>query len=346
MKRIGNLYTAICDMNNIRHAHEKARRGKRHYREVKMVDADPERYLTMIHQALKQKTFRNGEYVMFTRTECGKTREIFKLPYFPDRIIHHCIMNVLEPIWMKAFIRDTYSSMPGRGIHDGVRRVKKFLRDAPGTAYCLKLDIKKFYPSIDHNILKRLILRKIKCKGTLNLLDEIIDSAEGVPIGNYLSQYFGNLYLTYFDHWIKEKKGVRYYARYCDDIVLFHKDKAFLHELFREIREYLQAELRLKVKEDWQVFPTRTRGLDFMGYRFFGTHTLIRKRISQAFQRRVLNVEKRRPAAGDLNALMSYYGWLKHGNGFNLWEKYINTGLRTRIAAVGLESIPKQLQVR
>jgi len=323
MKRYGNLYPKIYNTGNILLAHENARRGKRFYEEVKMIDANPEKYVARIHNILKNKTFRNAEYVRFQRVEGNKLRDIAKLPYYPDRIIHHCIMNVLEPIWMRLFIRDTYSSMKGRGIHDGVRRMNRFLNDEQGTSYCLKLDVRKFYQSINHDVLKAIVRKKIKCPDTLWLLDEIIDSAPGVPIGNYLSQYLANLYLTYFDHWMKEKKRCRYYARYCDDIVVLNSDKSVLHPLFFEIQRYLSTNLKLTVKGDWQIFPTSIRGIDFLGYRFFGSHTLIRKSISTAFKRRSAKIVKQNKATdSDICAIMSYFGWFVHANGRNLWRKY------------------------
>lgn len=140
---------------------------KTNYDEVIMVDSEPEYYFRRINRMLKNKTFRNSEYEVFTRKFEKKEREIFKLPYFPDRIIHHCIMQILEPIWKKTLIRDTYSSIKGRGLHDGARRVKRALKDVQGTQYCLKIDVRKFYPSVNHAVLKQIIRRKIKCKDTL-----------------------------------------------------------------------------------------------------------------------------------------------------------------------------------
>jgi len=151
----------------------------------------------------------------------------------------------------------------------------------------LKLDIKKFYPNVDHEILKQLLRRKIKDSDLLWLLDEIIDSADGLPIGNYLSQYFANFYLTYFDHWIKEKKQVRYYFRYADDLVFLSSNKSDLHQLLYEIKNYLSNRLKLTVKENYQLFPVQARGIDFIGYIFYHTHTLLRKRIKQNFARTI-----------------------------------------------------------
>ena len=149
-------------------------------------------------------------------------------------------MNITESLWTKIFIRQTYSCIKFRGIHLVVKDLRKALeKDPQNTKYCLKLDITKFYPSIDHDTLKQIIRRKIKDKKLLVLLDEIIDSANGVPIGNYLSQFFANLYLAYFDHWIKEEVGIKYYYRYADDIVILGNDKNYLHNLLIAIKLYL-----------------------------------------------------------------------------------------------------------
>lgn len=156
MKRFGNLFGDICAIDNIELAHKNASKGKLHYSEVKMVNSNPQKYLNEISQMLLTKSYKNSPYEVMTRkTDNGKIREIFKLPYYPDRIIHHAIIQVVEPIWFKTLIRDTYSSIKGRGIHDGVERIKKALIDEENTQYCLKLDIKKFYPSIDNGILKK-----------------------------------------------------------------------------------------------------------------------------------------------------------------------------------------------
>jgi RNA-directed DNA polymerase len=330
VRRQGKLYDRICAVENVRVAHAKARKGKGHYSEVKMIDATPEIYFTEIGSILREKRFRNGPYTVFKRIERGKEREIYKLPYYPDRIVHHCIMNVLETIWKKIFIRDTFASMPKRGIHDGLRRLKKFLKNETGTSYCLKFDIQKFYPSIDHGILKEVIRKSIKCKDTLWLLDSIIDSAPGVPIGNYLSQYFANLYLAYFDHWAKERLGVKYYLRYCDDVVILHSDKAVLHQWKKEIESYLSEQLKLRIKPNWQVFPTRIRGIDFLGYRFFGDYTLIRKHIAKRFKRTAATIRKRAPRLPHskvVNGIMSYYGWCKYGDAHNLWKAIVDIKL-------------------
>ena len=311
MKRNNNLYNLIWDLNNIRLAHKNASKGKSKYSEIKKINEDSEFYLSKLSILLQEDKFINSKYTIFTR-KCGnKIREIYKLPYYPDRIVHHAIMNVLEPIWRKTLINNTYSSIKGRGIHRAVNKIKHILKtDKINTKYCLKLDINKFYPSVDNEILKTIIRRKIKCKLTLNLLDEIIDSTKGIPIGNYLSQYFGNLYLSNFDHYCKEVLKCRYYFRYCDDIVILDSNKEYLHNCFIEINKYLSNNLRLTVKDNWQVFPIEDRGIDFLGYVFYPTHTLLRRNMSKRFTKC-----KERSKA-------SYKGWLNYANCHNLNKKH------------------------
>ena len=193
------------------------------------------------------------------------------------------------------------------------------------------MDIKKFYPSVDHNVLKQVIRRKIKDKNLLWLLDEIIDSADGIPIGNYLSQYFGNLYLSGLDHWLKEQKGCKYVFRYCDDICVLHSDKIHLSNLRKEISEYLTINLNLTLKENWQVFPVDVRGIDFLGYRFFHDYTLLRKSTALRFKKRIKSIKKNHKVLTPINILsgiMSYWGWMKHANCYRLQNKYIDEGIK------------------
>ncbi|MGQ0740189.1 MAG: reverse transcriptase/maturase family protein [Bacteroidota bacterium] len=254
-----------------------------------------------------------------TKARKGKLWQygVSRLPYYPDRITHHAVMNILKPVFVSVFTRDTYSCIEGRGIHAAARAVRKALRDAPGTQYCLKMDVKKFYPSIDHEVMKGLLRRKFKDTKLQWLLDEIIDSAPGLPIGNYLSQYLANFYLTYFDHWIKEQKRVRYYFRYADDLVILASGKQELHGLFKSIQQYLLEHLKLEVKPDWQIFPVSARGIDFVGYRFYHTHVRLRKTIKQNFARMLAT----RPNYG---SIMSYLGWTGHCNANHLTKTLLH----------------------
>lgn len=306
MKRIGNLYQKICSVENLNLADAIARKGKSKQRGIQLHDQNRDNNIQLLHQSLVNKTYQTSKYTTFKIYE-PKEREVFRLPYYPDRITHHAIMNVMEPIFCSIFTADTYSCIKGKGIHAAAKGVKRALKDEARTTYCLKLDIKKFYPSVDHGILKQLLRSKIKDHDLLWLLDEIIDSAAGLPIGNYLSQYFANYYLTFFDHWLKEVKKVRFYFRYADDLVILHQDKAYLHALLSEISDYIKTKLNLTIKENYQVYPVESRGIDFVGYRFYHSHTLLRKTIKQNFARMLA----RRP---NKLSIASYYGWCCHAN--------------------------------
>lgn len=322
MKRYNNLFDKIVSLDNLYEADKRARRQKSHRPEVMLFDKNKDKLLLDLQRKLINGEYETSEYYVFKIYE-PKEREIFKLPYYPDRIVHHAIMNIMEPIWVSAFVKGTYSCIRKRGMHKALKDVKFALKDEVNTQYCLKLDIRKFYPSIDHDILKTIIRKKIKDKRLLSLLDEIIESAQGVPIGNYLSQFFANLYLTYLDHWIKEQKKVRYYFRYADDIVILGGDKQQLRDLFYDIQDYLNNKLKLNFKDNWQIFKVDSRGIDFVGYRVFHTHTLLRKRIKKRFCKKINKLNKKQNLDKDTykQKICSYIGWIKYCNGRNLLNK-------------------------
>lgn len=330
MKRIGNLYERIISVKNLQLADEKARQGKKNTYGVILHDRNREANIQTLHETLKAKQFKTSPYDIFTIYE-PKERKIYRLPYFPDRIVHHAVMNILENLWVSIFTEDTFSCIKNRGINRCMEKVDKAMKDKEGTRYCLKIDIRKYYPSIDHEIMKKLVRRKIKCQDTLDLLDEIIDSADGLPIGNYLSQYLANLYLAYFDHWVKEDKRVRYYFRYADDMAFFGESKKVLHRLFREIQEYIETELHLHIKDNWQIFPIANnrqdntgRGLDFVGFVFYHQQKLIRKSTKKNLCIRAARLNKLQPPLsmrGFRLGIASWLGWCKYSDSRNLLKK-------------------------
>lgn len=317
MKRFGSLYEQICSYENVEAAFSKARRGKSHYVIVQRIAGSKEQYLPRVVKILSEKTFQNSAYHHFILKERDKEREISSLPFLPDRIVHHAIMQVIEPIFKKVYIQDTYASIKGRGIHACVKRLKSALQDKDNTGYCLKLDIKKFYKNIDHDILKTLLARKIKDNDVLDLFSRIIDGSEGLPIGNYSSQHLANYYLAYFDHFVKEKLHIHHYFRYCDDMVLLHASKDYLRGCLKEITIYLESQLALEVKGNHQIFPVDARGIDFLGYVFYHDHVLVRKSIKLRMIRTI-----RRNRMNVAESMNSYRGWLKHANAYNLAKKY------------------------
>ena len=314
MKRINYLFPKIKDKENLRLAHKNARKGKTHYTEVKEVDAELDRYINEMSEMLDNMTYVPSEYTMFKKMDKGKEREIYKLPYFPDRIIHHAILQVLEPVWKKVLVNQTYQSIKGRGTQKCKRDLEKLLsiRDYENT-WCLKVDVQKFYPSVNNAILKQIVRKKIKCKYTIWLLDSIINSMEGLPIGNYISQYLGNLYLAYMDHYMLSLKEVRGYSRYCDDIVIILDDKAASKLVLDILLKYVADNLKLKLKQDRQYFKLSCRGIDYVGFRFTVKGIYLRASIAKGFKKACRKEDGR--------SIASYYGWVKESNSTELWNQ-------------------------
>ena len=274
-------------------------------------------------------------------------------------------MNIMESIWLKIFIDQTYSCIKGRGIHKLAKNLKKVLKEYPEeTVYCLKIDIHKFYPSLNHGILLNIIEKKIKDPNLLEILQEIIESADGVPIGNYLSQFFANLYLAYFDHWVKEELKCKFYFRYADDIVILSNDKEFLRSVLLAIKLYMSQVLKLELKPNYQIFPVESRGIDFVGYKFYHSHTLLRKSIKNRINKLINSYKRGCVSQYQLESRMrAYFGWLKYcdskhflqkiqketGLKFSNWrgiEKSITQIYDKNIKIVNLTSHKKYFQVQ
>lgn len=382
MKDTGELFSKICDIENLRKAHKNAKKGKGWYREVKQVDENLERALRALQTMLINHTYKTSRYETFMKTEGKKEREIYKLPYYPDRICQWAILQIIEPYLLNHMTKDTYSAIPKRGIQpiinqlrgyekidkkDGKVVSKKWIpsilvSDPENTAYCLKMDVRKYYPSIVHDVLKQKYRKLFKDPELIWLLDEIIDSIStcpateenieilqrlgvpidiiidehgrefidgvGIPIGNYVSQYDGNFNLSSLDHWLKEEKGVKYYYRYMDDMVVLGSSKERLHQLKLEIDEYMAINLKQVIKDNWQVFPSKVRGIDFVGYRFFGEYTLLRKSTCITMKKKMLSISSKRennmsPTYSEWCSFNSYVGWLKHCDSYRLYMKYV-----------------------
>ena len=327
MKRVGNLYSKIIDKNNIHKAILCASKRKRDRDNVKKVLNNIVFCVDDIYKLLSTETYIPSSYhkVAIHDGVRKKERVIFKPKFYPDQCVHWALMLQIEPIILKGMYYYCCGSVKNRGISHGAKYLKKILvKDRKNTKYCLKLDIKKFYPSINKEILKRKFRSVLKDRRTLNLIDLIIDSSEeGVPIGNYTSQWFANFYLQDLDHYIKEELKVPYYLRYMDDMVLFHRNKKELHKIKDKIEIYLKKE-ELKLKENWQLFKVDSRPIDFLGYRFYRGYTTLRASNFLRIKRRIKKISKKpRLLFGDAAAVISYYGWIKHSNSYNYNQKYI-----------------------
>ena len=323
------LFDAICDMDNLRLAHQNASRGKAFYKEVKMVNSNPDYYLKQIQESLLNRTFQTSQYDIFERVEGEKLRKIYKLPYYPDRIVQWAILQIIGPIMERHFIYDTYSSIKGKGPLACMKRIhaatyyyhKRGLSDMK---YYLKMDIRKFYPSIDHERLKTKYCKLFKDPDLLGLIFNIIDSVEpneGVPIGNYLSQFSGNLYLTEFDHLMKERYHIKHYYRYMDDMVLFGDNTGELRLLADLVISILLDE-GLVVKPNYLIRKLE-EGLDFVGYNLFPDRVLLRKRIKNNLKIKCIAYNGKMMTLHRQCCIGSLRGFAYHSNGYNLQRKYI-----------------------
>ncbi|HBG40096.1 MAG TPA: reverse transcriptase [Porphyromonadaceae bacterium] len=294
-KRLKNIYQYVYDSSNLVLSQYKAQKGKGVRREIDRFNNEICENLADLYEKLKDETYLPGEYKIKIIHE-PKERVIMIAPFYPDRIVHHCIINVVGEYWTKVFIQNTYSCIKGRGIHKCMEDVHKALiEDRRGTKYCLKIDVKKFYDNVDHSVMKKIIRFRIADGQMLRLLDKIIDSNKsdkGLPIGNYTSQYLANLYLAYFDHWAKEYLRIKYYFRYMDDIVVLHDSKEKLHEILDAFGLYLGTELKLEIKHNWQIFPVDVRGIDYVGFRQNHYGILLRKGILSRFYKKYKSISK------------------------------------------------------
>lgn len=319
MKRYGNLWGKITALENIAAAHKSARKGKTFYTEVKMVDADPERFFAEIQRCLVEGTFTTSPYEVDDRFDGRKLRTIHKLPYYPDRIVQHALLNIVGPILTRTLIRDTFQSITGRGTSDAAARVKKLVRSEQCPRYALKVDIAKYYPNVDNTALKNMLRRKIKCPQTLRLLEDIVDSTAGLPIGNFTSQILGNLNLNGIDWWMKQTVKPAGYFRYCDDLLVFSDHTAELVRI-KSLLDVRLAELGLSLKPSWGISDVHKDGVDFVGYRFRPESTRLRSSISSNFKRCCNTLALVAPTPSALSSLMAYKGWVKRASAKQLWR--------------------------
>lgn len=324
MKRVGFIFDKICDKDNIRQAIFNASQRKKNKPNVKWVLDNVDKCVDEIYDLLKSKKYVHSPYV-----ECEikdgltkKSRIIHKPKFYPDQIVHWCLMQQIESILGRGMYQWSCASIKNRGTHYAKKRCEKWIRnDRSNTKYCLKIDIKKYYPNIDLDLLKAKFRRLIKDKDTLWLIDSIINSHDkGLPIGNYTSQWFANFYLQDVDHYIKEELGVKYYIRYMDDLVIFGSNKRRLKQVFEKLKVKISGE-KLAIKSNWQIFNIEKRKLDFCGFVYTRKKTFIRKRITRNMRRQFFKFEKTHSLHAS-RALMSYYGWIINSDSYVLYKKY------------------------
>lgn len=372
MKTYKNLFQEVCKLKNLYNAYLKARRGKNNTAEVLKFTYNLENELLKLQHELRSQTYKTGKYKHFLIFE-PKERKISALP-FRDRVVHHAICSVIEPIFEKKFIYDSYACRKGKGTHAGADRIQRFIRKAKDNSYALKCDVSKYFPSIDHEILKKIIRGKIADKKLLRLLDKIVDSSasekpdcsdfkeqtqtslnkslqsalcqidnnsaakpncSGIPIGNLTSQFFANIYLNELDEYIKYELRIRYYVRYMDDFVILHESKKYLHEVKEKVRLFfISMRLTLHPKKA-NIFPVAS-GVDFLGYRIFNNHRLVRKSTVKRFLKNVKGKLKKydygstdstAPEVKNISEdNQKPFNFDKLMESFNSWEAYMSHG--------------------
>lgn len=271
MKRFGNLFEKIVAFDNLVLAANKTLRGQKHKPAAARFYFDLEPELLNLQDELESGCWRPRPYRVFTICE-PKPRRICASD-LRDRVVHHAICNILDPIFERRMIYDTYACRVGKGTHAAVERAQACMRRAD---YCLQCDVRKYFASIDHTALKTLLRRILKDKRLLEVLDRIIDhplpGSEpgcGLPIGNLTSQYFANLYLGELDHFIKERLRIKGYLRYMDDWLIFSDDKPALHETLAAVRGFLRERLKLELKEKALRITPVWSGVLFLGFQIY-----------------------------------------------------------------------------
>jgi len=324
---MGTLYHQLSRFFNIYNAYLKARRNKKYKQDVIAFSMNLEKNLIKIQEELFYEKYSPGTYRSFYVYE-PKKREILALQ-FKDRVVQHAINNIVEPIFEKSFIYDSYACRTGKGTHKAVNRLSYFLKVAKRNwkdVYCLKGDIKQYFPSINREILKNMIDKKIIDEKMNNLLYIIIDGApnvKGIPIGNLTSQLFANIYLNSFDHFIKERLKIKYYVRYMDDFIILMPLKYQLRELLLLINDYLIDILQLTLNSKSSIFNYR-RGIDFLGYRIWPTHRLLRKRSVKKIKRYLKYCEKNNiPFVERRQIINAWLGHASYANTYNLRQKIL-----------------------
>lgn len=328
--RAAHLYTQIISIENLLQAWDEFKKGKRSKLDVQIFERDLEDNLFLLHEQLKNKTYKHSQYTAFNIYD-PKFRHIHKA-IVEDRVIHHAIVSKLEPIFDKTFIYDSYSCRKYKGMHKGVKRLISFARKVSknyrGQCFVLKLDIKKFFASIDHEILLNLLQKRINDGDTIWLLSGIINSfhsefsrGKGIPIGNLTSQIFANIYLHELDKFIKQDLKIKYYIRYADDFVIVSSDEKYLKSLIYKIDNFLHDNLKLVLHEDKVIIGKLRRGIDFLGYIVLPHYILPRTKT----KRRMFKKLQEKINSENFNqSLQSYLGYLKHASSFNLRQCLTN----------------------
>lgn len=328
-------YNDIISVENLLLAWQEFIRGKKNRKDVQEFQLYLMKNIFELHFDLKNKTYQHSKYQKFNISD-PKPREINKASV-RDRLLHHAIYQKLYPFFDKKFIGDSYSCRNGKGTHKAINQFEKFYRKVSKnhtkTCWVLKCDIKKFFASINHQILKDVLIKYISDKDILNLLSVIIDSFEtnkhlivgknsktGLPLGNLTSQLLVNIYMNEFDHFVKGNLKIKYYVRYADDFVFLSTDKKFLEKLIPKIGYFLETNLKLTLHPNKVSIKNYSSGVDFLGWVHFDDHKILRTNTkNRMFKKLQFQLEK----FGEINedSRQSYLGLLSHGNTYKIQQE-------------------------
>lgn len=337
MRSYNNLYEAMLETEYLRKCFTDAAKGKRKRNDVKAVMENLDVEVENLRKILQEETFTPDKHepCIINEHNCHKTRQIIKPNYRYEQVMHHCIIGKFKQVVMNGLYEFSCGSIPGRGVHYGKKYLRRWLDSYNGKRfYVLKMDVHHFFESIDHDILKGMLAAVVRDRRFLRLLYEIIDANEaGLPLGFFTSQWFANFYLKRFDYYVKQELKADHYIRYMDDMVILGKNKKKLRRMREAIQEYLNRELKLTLKGDWQVFRfeytdkvgrTKGRFIDFMGFCFHQDRTTMRKTIIQRARRKALRIAtKDKITWYDATAMISYMGWFTHTDTYGYYLKYI-----------------------
>jgi len=301
--------------------------GKRKRKDVILFSFNLMDNIYSLHNDLENKTYAHSFYEAFKLND-PKPRDIHKASV-RDRLLHHAIYRILYPYFDKKFIHDSYSCRIGKGTNKATNRFRDFIRKVSknNTKQCwiLKGDIKKFFASIDHDILKQILAKHIEGQDTLWLLNKVIDSfntknqlSKGLPLGNLTSQLLVNIYMNEFDQFVKHNLKVKYYIRYADDFVVIYQNRKYLENILEQIKKFLENNLKLTLHPDKVFIKTISSGVDFLGWVHFPSHRVLRTSTRRRMFKRV--VENPKPAT-----IQSYLGLLKRGSTFKISQKMVKS---------------------
>lgn len=321
-KKYKNLFEKVVDINNIRLAYQKAVRGGNRFTTSHLkFKENLEANLYLIQQSLINGTYKRGNYHTFIVYE-PKERMISALP-FRDRVVQHCINNVIQPIFEKLFYFGSYACRPNKGVHKGVKDVQATIRrlEKTGNVYYLKMDFSKYFHSIDKEILFKEVGKKIKDKKIMDILKSLDGcDGKGIPIGNLLSQLFANIYGHIFDRFIKTQLRVKHYFRYMDDTIILLNSKKDLYTIQKKLRIFARLFMKLKFSK-WFVESLATP-LNFLGYRITSSYKLIRKDSVIRAKRKIKRYKRYNDREKLGKFLASWLGHIKSADSYNL-KKFI-----------------------